>query len=448
MGKFFRNAWDKTYLLIIPAVLLTFFVPVRIRVGNSMVIPFVVAWLLVVMIKGERTKNSITLSFLKAFIPLSIFFFVRAYILGHNEWDGAPFSRHISYSGLVLFFMYLFHYSASRAKVRELVALCSVILFCLSYGTFVSLRYDVGSARGTVMNADDFEAVAERIRLAAEGLTNFDATYAMVYIVIGLTLYLAFVNKKWKSIYLILIGLFVLGVIRAAFSTGTAIMLFGALMAVGANILKSGIKTKRIVWIFFMGGFVFVLCVAFPSILSPFAKLVHSCASSLQETAPDYALRLDSIADSMCGYKDTYAVSRAQLYWNSIDVFLHNPIVGFRFNQIFFHDKMKFIARGHSYLFDACACGGLVLLVWFVVGVVNFNRYLKQLYAYAGLSPRMSRIWLCAFWMFMICCSINQQDAFCTQIILFFVIPAIPFFNFSYHIKKQYERFRRLAFRV
>lgn len=448
MDRFFRKAWDKSYLLIIPTVLLTYFVPVRIRVGNTMVIPFVVAWLFVVMVKGERARASITRAFLRAFIPLAVFYSLRAFLFGHNAWDYVPFSRHISYAGLLLFFMYLFHYSACRAKVRELVVLCGVVLCCLSYGTFVSLRYDVGTSRGTVMNANDFEAAAERIRLAAEGLTNFDATYAMVYIVIGLTLYLVFVNKKWKLMYFILIGLFVLGVIRAGFSTGTAIMLYGVLLALGANVFRLGMKAKCIGWVFFAGAVIFVLCVACPSILSPFAKLAHSCAYSLQDTAPDYALRLDSIADSMCGYKDTYAVSRAELYWNSIDVFLHNPLVGFRFNQIFLHDKMKLFARGHSYLFDTCACGGLVLLCWFIIGVVNFNRYLKQLYAYAGLPTGMSRIWICTFWMFMICCSINQQEAFCTQIALFFVVPAIPFFNFKYHIRKQYEKFRSVAIPV
>lgn len=443
MGRFFRNAWDKSYLLILPAVLLTYFVPIRMRVGNTAVIPFVCAWLFIVFIKGEKTSFSITQAFLKAFIPLVGFYAIRAVLFGHDAWDGVPFSRHISYAGLILFFMYLFHYTVSRAKIRELRLLCCVILGCLSYGTVVSLQYDVGASRGTVMNTNEFEANIERLQRAADGLTNFDTAYAMVYIAIGLALYFAFVNTKRRIIYLSLLSMFILGVVRAAFSTATAIMLFGVSLAILTTFRK--LRGKPSSWIFFLGAAIFVLCVAWPSILSPLGALVQAFASNLHDTAPDYALRLTSIAESMSGYKDTYAVSRAELYWHSIDVFLHNPIVGFRFNQIFLHDKMDLLTRGHSYLFDTCAAGGLLIVSLLVVGLMNYHRYLKRVYLYAGLPEEMSRVWLCTFWMFMVCCSINQQNAFCTQIALFFVVPAIPFFNFEYHIRKRYAQLRSRA---
>ncbi len=426
LGKF-----DMTYLILIPGVFLTYFVPIRFRFGPIIIVPFLALWLVITLLKNQRCQQCLTRSFLGFFVPLLTFFLIHGYLFGYNEWDCVPISRHYRTYGIVLFYCYLLHYSLSRRKIKELIVLVPLILFSLAYGCFSYLSFEAGSARNQMKGAwgETFDQTYDRLERAFAGATNYGDTYGMVIINVCLLALLRFVPTKWKFVYCGLIVVYCVGVYRAAYTTATVLMLVGMALVMFYKISKMHLASIHKFMLLFS---VFFVCsVAFPHMYSPFA----GCVDWIGEKLPlgEYSLRLHSIAEAMRGYKDTYASQRGNLYWNSLDVFIHNPIFGFRFDQIWFGHNMKYMVRGHSFLFDSLACGGMFLGAFLVLGVVNFFKYLRCVYSYLGLSHELLSGWKIAIWVLAIIASINQLGtSFETMIVLVFVLPCLPLFNYEY----------------
>ncbi|MCR5752151.1 MAG: hypothetical protein K6G91_09315 [Kiritimatiellae bacterium] len=435
MRDFLHRAFDKTYLVLAPAVLLTYFVPIRMRVGPIMIVPFVVLWLIAVFIRGEKCERIFTGKFLAFFVPLVLFFLLRSILTGLNEYDKVPLLRHIQYSGLVCIYLYVFHYTVSRLKINELRFLNVIILISLAYGCFASASMDIGAYRnmGVVAGTarETMMDTVERLEYASSGVSNYGDVYAMTFIIVGLMAVVRYCKMQWKSFYVALSCLFFYGIYKAAFTTGLAVAL--ATVALVLFLRACNVKGRRFKVLLSLYAFCFVVAVAFPTILSPFTGLAKALAIVFEPISHEYSLRLYSIAEASSGYKDTYAVQRAQLYWNSLDAFVHRPLFGFRLNQILFHSDMNMTFRGHSYFFDSLAMGGIVLGGLLLVGIHKFTQYLKYAYERAGVSADLLDGWFGATGAIFIVACINQIDMFNLMIGYSFVVPSIPFFNYRYH---------------
>lgn len=437
MRNFLYKAFDKSYLVLAPAILLTYFVPIRMRVGNIMVIPFVFLWLIAILLMGERCKFACTRKFLGYFIPLLLFFLLRSFLAGYQEYDRVGLLRHLQYSGLVCIYLYIFHYTVSRLKVKELCFLNIIILFALAYGCFASTSMEIGTYRtmGVVAGTrrETMMNTIERLEYASTGVSNYGDVYAMVFIIIGLMAVARYCKLQWKFFYGVLSFLFFYGIYKAAFSTGLAVALATVVFIWSLRLCQvKGRSFKIILSIYAIS---FVLAVAFPTILSPFSGLAKGLAVVFEPISYEYSLRLHSIAEAFSGYKDTYAVQRAQLYWNSLDIFIHRPIYGYRLNQILFHSDMKMAFLGHSYFFDSLAMGGMVLGGLLLTGLYKFTKYLKYVYEKAGISSNLLDGWFGATSAIFIIACINQIDMFNLMIGYLFVVPSIPFFNYKYHLE-------------
>lgn len=430
-----RVPFDRTFFILFPAVLLTYFVPIRMRVGNMMLIPFIVLWLFVVFLQRRKADATLGLAFFKFIVPMAIFYLMRGFLFGYKEWDMLPLSRHYLYAGIVMFYMYLFHYCVSRRCYRELFVLNMIIVFSLAYGSISYLSYDMGSFRNQVKvnGIETLEQTYDRLERASAGLTNYGDAYAMLFVALALLAYLKSVPVKWKAFYVGIIGLFCLGIYQASYSTATALLLMSACCVWLFRLCR--VSVRRLGWLLAIISILFVVTVAHPKFLSPFAGLVNGFGFMMEAISPDYALRLHSVAEAMAGYKDTYAVMRGELYWNSLDIFVHNPIFGFRWDQILFNARMNLRTLGHSYLFDSFGAGGLSLGLFLLIGMVNYYRYLKLVYRRAGFSPEFLRGWLHAFWALFIVSCINQINLFELQIGFFFLVPSIPFYHYAHHVE-------------
>ena len=146
-------------------------------------------------------------------------------------------------------------------------------------------------------------------------------------------------------------------------------------------------------------------------------------------------MRLISLGEAFAGYKDTYAVFRAELYWNSVDIFLHRPLYGYRPNQIFFGADQNMRMLGHSYFFDSLAAGGIVLGGLLICGLHKYTQYIKFAYERHGLSSKLLDGWYAALATIAIIACINQIDLFNLMIGFAFVVPSVPFINYEYHVK-------------
>ena len=430
MRSLFHRCFDWSYLLLAPGVFLTFFVPIRFRFGPVVIIPFIGLWLLWVLLKNERGDSKVRSAFVKFMIPMTAFFLLRDFLVGWEEWDGNSLLRHLSYSAIVLFYDYLLYYTASHRKYKELLLLNSLIFLSLAYGTFSYMDFEMGSFRNQAGGEETIEQTYNRLERAFAGATNFGDAYAMVYAVIALTALFFIASRKWKLLSAGVIVICLIGVYRASYSTGTAIVLFGAFWAALFGLFK--VKMKKRGWWMFVLAVLFVLLVSFPNCLSSFAPAVRHLGDSLEPVSNDYALRLHSVADAMTGYKDTYAVQRAELYWMSLNSWFEYPLLGFRWRQLLLNDGKHVPMGGHSYFFDSLAVGGLVLGLLLIAAVRNYFKYLRLLYARAGLPESCLGGWYCVFWMFAVCTTINQQGYFTVLIGVFFVVPSIPFLDYDH----------------
>ena len=385
--------------------------------------------------------------FLFFFLPLVSFFLLRSFLSGYEEYDKVPLLRHIQYSGLVCVYLYIFHYTVSRFKFKELLFMNGIILFSLAYGCFASVFMDVGTYRNMgVIAGTSRETMADtldRLEYASTGVSNFGDIYAMVCIIIGLVSIGRYCTMKWKLFYGGVSLLFFYGIYKAAYSTGLAVA-FATVVFIWFLRIS---KLKRMGFKIFLSLFAigFVSIVAFPNILSPFSGILKELAHASESISHEYSLRLMSISEAVSGLKDTYAVQRAELYWNSLDVFIQRPIFGYRLNQILFNSDMNMMFLGHSYLFDSLAMGGLLLGGLLFVGLYEFTQYLKFVYERVGMSSDLLDGWFGATSAIFIVACINQIDMFNILIGYLFVVPSIPFFNYKYHCEHN-PRARQMLF--
>ena len=431
MRNFLYKVFDKSYLILAPAILLTYFVPIRMRVGPIMIVPFVIMWLITVFIRGEQCERVFTRKFFAFFVPLLLFFLIRSFLAGLHEYDKVPLLRHIQYNGLVCIYLYIFHYTVSRFKIKELRFLIIIILISLAYGCIASYSMEIGTYRnmGVVAGTarETFMDTMERLEYASSGVSNYGDVYAMVFIIVGLLSINRYCKIQWKFFYIALSILFLYGIYKAAFSTGLAVALVTGVLVWLIRICKLKGRSFKILLALF--AICFVLAVAFPVVLSPFSWLLKGLARVFEPISYEYSMRLMSVAEATSGFKDTYAMYRAELYWNSFNIFIHRPIYGYRLNQILFNlDKdMQFL--GHSYFFDSLAMGGMVLGGLLFTGIYKFTQYLKYAYERAGMSSDLLDGWFGATSAIFIIACINQIDMFNILIGYLFVVPSIPFFN-------------------
>ena len=437
MTKFWRLPFDKSYIILAIGVFLTYFVPIRMRVGPVMIVPFVVLWFIVNLCRGEKPMTGFMRRFLAFFIPLSLFFLVRAFFFGYDEYDRVPFKRHILYSGLVMVYLYIFHYSLSRGKIRELRMLNFVILAVLAFGAFQSSSFEIGQYRdmGVVAGTsrETFDNTIERLEIASSGVSNYGDIYAMVFISVALLAVCRYVAAKWKAVYILVALLFAYGIYKGAYTTALLVGLIMGLLVMAMQVMQ--IKRRAFKTLLFIFAVFFVFLVAFPYLLSPLAPVCKGLAYVMQPISYEYSLRLQSLSEAFAGYKDTYAVFRAELYWNSVDIFLHRPLYGYRPTQIFFGFDHNMRMLGHSYFFDSLAAGGIVLGGLLICGLYKYTQYIKFAYERHGLSSKLLDGWYAALATIAIIACINQIDLFNLMIGFAFVVPSVPFINYEYHVK-------------
>lgn len=437
MTKFWRLPFDTSYIILAIGVFLTYFVPIRMRVGPVMIVPFVVLWFIVNLCRGERAIPGFMKRFLAFFVPLALFFLVRAFLFGYEEYDSIPFQRHIFYSGLVMVYLYIFHYSVSRGKIRELRMLNIVILAILAFGAFQSSSFEIGEYRDMgVIAGTSRETVAntvERLETASSGVSNYGDIYAMVFISVALLAVCRYVAAKWKAVYILVVLLYAYGIYKGAYTTALLVGLITGLLVMAMQMMQ--IKRRAFKTLLFIFAVFFVFLVAFPYLLSPLAPLCKGLAYIMEPISYEYSLRLQSLSEAFAGYKDTYAIMRAELYWNSVDIFFRRPLYGYRLNQIFFNADRNLNLLGHSYFFDSLAAGGIILGGLLICGLHKYTQYIKFAYERHGLSSKLLDGWYAALATIAIIACINQINLFNLMIGFAFVVPSIPYFNYEYHLK-------------
>lgn len=440
MTRFWKFPFDKSYIILAIGVFLTYFVPIRMRVGPVMIVPFVALWFIVNLCRGERSIPGFVQRFLAFFVPVALFFLFRAFLFGYEEHDKVPFQRHILYSGLVMVYMYIFHYSVSRGKIRELRMLNIVILSVLAFGAFQARIFEIGEYRNMGVLAgtsrETYDDTIERIETASLGISNYGDIYAMVFISIALVATCRYVTRKWKIVYFLVVLIFAYGIYKGAFTTA---LLVGMIMSVLVKAMQVlNIKRRAFRVLLFSFAIFFVLLVAFPTLLSPLAPVCKGLAYIMEPISYEYSLRLQSLGEAFVGYKDTYAVMRAELYWNSLDVFFRRPLYGYRLNQIVFDSDQTLRCLGHSYFFDSLAAGGVVLGGLLICSLFKFTQYIKFAYCSLGLSDRLLDGWYAALATIAIIASINQINIFNLMIGFVFVVPSVPFLNYEDHVRNNH----------
>lgn len=440
MTRIWSLPFDKSYIILAIGVFLTYFVPIRMRVGPVMIVPFVMIWFIVTLCRGERSMPGFFRRFLAFLVPLGLFFVARSFLFGYEEYDGVPFQRHILYSGLVMVYLYIFHYSISRGKIRELRMLNIVILAVLAFGAFQSSSFEIGEYRDMGVLAgtsrETFASTIERLETASSGISNYGDIYAMVFIGVALLAVCRYVAAKWKAVYLVVTLLFAYGIYKGAYTTALLVGLIMGLLVMAMQVLK--IKRRAFKMLLFVFAVFFVFLVAFPYLLSPLAPVCKGLAYVMQPISYEYSLRLQSLSEAFAGYKDTYAVMRAELYWNSVDIFFKRPLYGYRLNQIIFNSDRNLRMLGHSYFFDSLAAGGIILGGLLICGLHKYTQYIKFAYERLGLSSKLLDGWYAALATIAIIACINQINIFNLMIGFAFVVPSVPFLNYEYHVRNNH----------
>ena len=262
MTKFWRLPFDKSYIILAIGVFLTYFVPIRMRVGPVMIVPFVMLWFIVNLCRGEKAMTGFMRRFLAFFVPLALFFGIRAFLFGYGEYDGVPFRRHILYSGLVMVYLYIFHYLVSRGKIRELRMLNFVILAVLAFGAFQSRSFEIGQYRdmGVVAGTsrETFANTIERLETASSGISNYGDIYAMVFINVALLAICRYVAIKWKCLYVLIVLLFSYGIYKGAYTTALLVGLIMGFLVMAMQVLKIKRRAFKMLLFAFAVFFVFV----------------------------------------------------------------------------------------------------------------------------------------------------------------------------------------------
>jgi hypothetical protein len=328
-----------------------------------------------------------------------------------------------------LFFNFLvlciIHVAVNTGQIKELKLIVLVCLFSLILAAIISIRgfSEMEGAARLLTAASSEETDLHEVAFAMEkGIGSYGTIYGLGLLIAPLILLLGSVRFYMKLAIILMVGIFFIASIRAAFS----ILVF----AIAAGIVVAGLRLIKLKGALFhsiigVGLFVIILAISTPTVFK-FLSPVLDTLSTLTED-PNYQFRIQSLKDAIYGNTDptNYATYRPALYWNSLDVFLTAPLTGYRG----FSDPGDFrnIIGGHSFVFDTLGGYGLLGSAIYLAFYVYYFKYIRRLIFITGYA-RFTGVLLAFFYPFLLVGFLNPLWGYQIFVDFLLIMPGLFFF--------------------
>jgi hypothetical protein len=427
MTQEYRKQWDR--LIILPAIVLFiqnmpwFAARLRMRV----LVPLMVIYIVYMVMNNKRnigTDHKEHAASVRMLASSCLFFltYMLVEIFYYHEFS----SGWLICSTFGLFYMWVFTRLALENKVMEIKILTLVTLTALFIGGYTSQSYLATEENQNIVRSITGGTASDMDVNAAvyAGVGG----YGFVYSVGMLAPALFYAGLRSKSLirwFFWMCGCFLM---LNAYRAGFSILMATIVLGLTCYTLSFGIRTTvgyRLTAMFLV---MFVLLVTLnPQVATFMVSPLLSIANSLGND--NYIFRLTSVADSITGSGDDYAVYRTGMMWKSWGAFLQSPIYGV--------SEASQLIGGHSFFFDYLAMGGLVAFLPYPFFIYFYIKYLR-LVVYP--LSRSARVLIETYlFMFIFCTFMNPLNSATVWASFFLILPGISLFFFDSRLNGKKE---------
>lgn len=411
-------------LLLLPYLLLTLVPYLKLRIRFSMALPFAAFWMWWNIARNRRCFKS--KNFLAFSVTFAVFLALRLAMYSLVDGQVAFYPLFVT-NCISIFPIFILYFLYRDNCITEIKILAVAVLLCMASGAISSATLETGEARALASVARNYDMEINRLELMNQSAATYGSVYGMGLIVVAIIYGWMKFPPKVRVFMTVVLVVFVAGIVKAAYSIAIIMTLAG--LAFAAMALRTHGKARTFRRICFSSCLALVLVMAFPRVLGPLAKPLYGL--SMQMDAYEYSMRLESIADAVSGFEDTYSVGRASLYWLSLGTFLRNPLIGKFSHQFLFGGGEPFVATdyigGHSFFFDTLGQLGLLGFYLLALSIRGYRRFLHDYFAHSS-NPSGEISCDCAYYALLLASCLNPVLS--PEIILafVFVVPALPLF--------------------
>lgn len=416
-----------TYLLLVPYLVIGLVPWLKYRLPFRFLLPLPMLWLVLNLrsIKTKLLPNVSVNFFYKWTLFLGIVFLLKfLYGLIHGQLIIPTTADMVD-----LFFNFLvfciLHVSVNNGHIKELKFVVLVCLASLVLAAVVSIRgFDEIEGGARILTAASSEDVNmnDIVFAMQKGIGSYGTIYSLGLLLAPLILLLRSVSLLLKLAILVMMVLFFIASLRAAFS----ILMFAISFGIIVVILRI-LKIRGILFHTFVGIALFVIIL---STSTPTAfRFIDPALDSLSMLTEDhnYQFRIQSMKEAINGNTDpaNYASYRPALYWNSIDVFLTAPLTGYKgFSE---PEDFRNILGGHSFVFDALGGYGLLGASIYLAFYVFYFKYIRRLIIETGYT-RFAGVLLAFFYPFLLVGFLNPLWGYQIFVDFLLILPGLFFF--------------------
>ena len=391
------SKFDKRFLLLILPVLRTAWPRLQFMMREAIPFMMIILFILSFVLLGQKTKVSVRIrtKFWWMMLWYTMFAASNSIFALFSYGQFLEYHQYATIFSTLSFFcvIYIALINEKYIELRFLmvVALCGVIIAGFSAAT----SGDVTS-RQLLLNSlsrDDFNSVQGAYDAVSVGLGGYGFIYANAACS-GIVLLMACSRsiKKWFRIIAWMAFVSMLIIVKKG-GLGTAVAVLGLSVVLAIMVLSGRtIRALKIVGILFCIGF--MIYAAAPKLLSPLSAPLAMVAESMAPGAIQD--RILSASQNMKGDASSYAYQRAQLFMQSLAVFLGHPIVGVGAYQQ--GHKSGDMLGGHSAIMDMVAQEGLIgvfLIVMFFGSTFKFFDAVSK--------ARMHHNWMALPTIYLVC---------------------------------------------
>lgn len=281
----------------------------------------------------------------------------------------------------------VFYISLINQKYKELQFLMIVVLCGVIIAGFGAVSSGEITSRQLLLNSrsrDDLASTFRAVDAILAGLGGYGFIYANAACA-GLTLLIACSKGIRKSLKIIawIAFLSMMFIVKKG-GLGTAVAVMGLSVVLALMVLTGrSVRTLKVVGVLCCA--LFLLYALVPQMLSPLSAPLKSIGESMSPGAIQD--RFVSAAESLKGDESSYAYQRAQLFVQSMWLFIENPIIGLGAYQQ--GHAAGDLLGGHSVIMDMLAQQGLIGLILIVMFFVSAFKFFGA----------VSRIWCHPNWI-------------------------------------------------
>lgn len=377
--KALKRSFNYSYLLLLPflSIALIPWLKYRIQFRFLLVLPFL--WMVVnaggvlrARVLGQRPLKALWASVACMFIFMCMeYFYVSANPFQEAEVSVNQYAADllVNLTGLLVLYRALNYGELEELRMVVWVCLASIcvsaLINCLNLVDFEDASRVLTAAAARASDLRDVGDAMDR------GISGFGFAYGTGLLVAPLLL----VSSRLHVVRRYALWGFALIYTFFVYKAGYSALIMGFGLALQSCVLYL-LGVRRHLYHAIMCAWVVVVIVAViqPSVFSftrPFVNALVAYTSN-----PNYQVRLEAVGDAVTGDTGSYAVLRAELYWESLRVFLNAPVRGAFFSGHSANSELGLIG-GHSFVFDVLGKYGLIGVSLFVVLFVNLRTVIK-----------------------------------------------------------------------